>query len=80
MKRLREEFAPRKAQPPQVTVEIPPAGIYDALLPSAQGDEPEEVAAPRGRRDMGGAGSAHVIHAPDMLSIGRMDEGRVLQL
>jgi hypothetical protein len=45
LKRLREEFAPRKAELPQVTVEIPPASIYDALLPSAHEDEPEEVAA-----------------------------------
>jgi hypothetical protein len=39
VKRLREEFAPRAAEPPQVTVEIPPASRYDALLPSAQHDE-----------------------------------------
>ena len=45
MKRLREEFAPRKAELPQVTVEIPAASVYDALLPSAQEDELEEVAA-----------------------------------
>jgi hypothetical protein len=45
VKRLREEFAPRKADLPQVTVEIPAASVYDALLPSAQEDEPEEVAA-----------------------------------
>jgi hypothetical protein len=41
LKRLREEFAPRKAELPQVTVEIPAASVYDALLPSEQ----EEVAA-----------------------------------
>ncbi len=41
VKRLREEFAPRKAELPKVTVEIPTASSYDALLPSAQ----EEVAA-----------------------------------
>jgi hypothetical protein len=45
VKRLREEFAPRKAELPQVTVQIPAASIYDALLPSEQEDEPEEVAA-----------------------------------
>ena len=45
VKRLREEFAPRKAELPQVTVEIPPASIYDALLPSANEDALEEVAA-----------------------------------
>ena len=44
VKRLREEFAPRKAELPQVTVEIPPASKYDALLPSEQ-DREEEVAA-----------------------------------
>jgi len=45
VKRLREEFAPRKAEQPQVTVEIPAASVYDALLPSEQEDEPEEVTA-----------------------------------
>jgi len=45
VKRLREEFAPRKAELPQVTVEIPAPSVYDALLPSEQADEPEEVAA-----------------------------------
>jgi hypothetical protein len=45
VKRLREEFAPRKAELPQVTVEIPAASVYDVLLPSAHEDEPEEVAA-----------------------------------
>lgn len=45
VKRLREEFAPRKAELPQLTVEIPAASVYDALLPSEQQDEPEEVAA-----------------------------------
>jgi len=45
VKRLREEFAPRKAELPQVTVEMPAASRYDALLPSEQEDEPEEVAA-----------------------------------
>jgi hypothetical protein len=44
VRRLREEFAPRKAELPQVTVEIPAASVYDALLPSEQEDEPEEVA------------------------------------
>ena len=44
VKRLREEFAPRKTELPQVTVEIPAPSVYDALLPSEQEDEPEEVA------------------------------------
>ena len=39
MKRLREEFAPRKPEVPQVTVVIPPASRYDALLPSGQTDD-----------------------------------------
>jgi hypothetical protein len=43
VKRLREEFAPRKTEVPQVRVEIPAASIYDALLPSEQ--EQERVAA-----------------------------------
>jgi len=45
VKRLREEFAPRKAELPQVTVQIPAPSIYDALLPSEQEHETEEVAA-----------------------------------
>jgi hypothetical protein len=45
VKRLSEEFAPRQAELPQVTVEIPPARKYDALLPSAQDREEDEVAA-----------------------------------
>ena len=45
VKGLREEFAPRKAELPQITVVIPAASVYDALLPSANEDEPEEVAA-----------------------------------
>jgi len=36
IEQLRAEFAPRKAELPEVTVEIPPVSIYDALLPSAQ--------------------------------------------
>jgi hypothetical protein len=43
VKRLREEFAPRKAELPQVTIEFPPASSYDALLPSEQAQD--EVAA-----------------------------------
>jgi hypothetical protein len=43
--RLRAEFAPRKPELPQITVEIPAVSVYDALLPSAHEDEPEEVAA-----------------------------------
>jgi len=45
LKRLREEFAPRKPELPQITVEIPAASVYDVLLPSAHEDEAEEVAA-----------------------------------
>jgi hypothetical protein len=45
LQRLREEFAPRIPELPQITVEIPPASIYDLLLPSAQVNELEEVAA-----------------------------------
>jgi hypothetical protein len=45
VKRLREEFAPRHAELPQITVEIPAASVYDALLPSAHEDESEAVAA-----------------------------------
>ena len=45
VKRLREEFAPRKTEVPHVTVEIPPPSVYDALLPSAQAPEQEEVVA-----------------------------------
>jgi hypothetical protein len=45
VKRLREEFAPRKTESPTVTVVIPPASRYDALLPSEQEEELEAVAA-----------------------------------
>ena len=45
VQRLREEFAPRHAELPQITVEIPAASVYDALLPSAHEDESEAVAA-----------------------------------
>jgi len=45
VKRLREEFAPRTTEVPQITVEIPSAGTYDALLASQQQDAAEEVAA-----------------------------------
>ena len=45
LQRLREEFAPRIPELPQITVEIPAASIYDALLPSAQANELEAVAA-----------------------------------
>ena len=45
VKRLREEFVPRAAEVPLVTVEMPPASRYDALLPSAQAVELAEVAA-----------------------------------
>jgi hypothetical protein len=36
VKRLREEFMPRKAEVPVVTVVMPPASRYDALMPSEQ--------------------------------------------
>jgi hypothetical protein len=45
LKRLRAEFAPRQPELPQITIEIPAASVYDALLPSAQVNELEEVAA-----------------------------------
>jgi hypothetical protein len=45
VKRLREEFTPRRTEVRQVTVEIPPPSIYDALLPSTQATEQEEVLA-----------------------------------
>ena len=45
LKRLREEFAPHTTEVPQITVEIPSVSHYDALLPSAQDDELEEVVA-----------------------------------
>jgi hypothetical protein len=45
LQQLRAEFAPRQPALPQITVEIPAASVYDALLPSAQVDELEEVAA-----------------------------------
>jgi hypothetical protein len=43
VKRLREEFAPRQVELPQVTVLLPPISRYDTLLPSAH--EPPAVAA-----------------------------------
>jgi hypothetical protein len=48
IKMLREEFAPRRSSVPQLTVEIPPASVYDALLPSQQAahrDKRQKVAA-----------------------------------
>ena len=45
IKALREEFVPREAELPQITVVMPAASVYDALLPSANEDAPEEVAA-----------------------------------
>jgi hypothetical protein len=45
IKRLREEFAPRTTEVPQITVEIPSVSHYDALLPSVQDDKLEEVVA-----------------------------------
>ena len=44
VKRLREEFAPRKVELPLITVEMPMAKVYDALLPSEQADELEVAA------------------------------------
>jgi hypothetical protein len=43
VKRLREEFAPHKTEVPLVTVEIPLASRYDALLPSGRDVELEKV-------------------------------------
>ena len=40
----REEFAPRKVELPLITVEMPMARVYDALLPSEQTDELEVAA------------------------------------
>jgi hypothetical protein len=45
VKRLREEFAARATEVPQVTVEIPPASRYDALLPSRRAQALEKVVA-----------------------------------
>ena len=45
VKRLREEFAPRKAELPQSRSRSRRPAVYDALLPSKQDDELEEVAA-----------------------------------
>ena len=45
VKQLREEFAPRPAELPPITVVIPAASVYDALLPSANEGILEEVAA-----------------------------------
>jgi hypothetical protein len=45
LQQLRAEFAPRQPELPQITIEIPAPSVYDALLPSAQVDELEEVAA-----------------------------------
>jgi hypothetical protein len=45
VKQLREEFAPRPAELPPITIVIPAASVYDALLPSANEDILEEVAA-----------------------------------
>ena len=36
LERLREEFAPRTAALPHVSVDLPPVSVYDALLPSTQ--------------------------------------------
>ena len=41
LKKLREEFAPRKPEIPLITVVMPAARSYDALLPSEQRDELE---------------------------------------
>lgn len=42
VKHLREEFAPRKADLPQITVQMPAPSRYDALLPSEQAHEEED--------------------------------------
>ena len=39
VKRLREESAPERSEVPLITVEIPAARTYDALLPSEQAEE-----------------------------------------
>ena len=39
VKRLRDEFAPNRAEVPVIRVEIPAARIYDVLLPSEQAEE-----------------------------------------
>jgi hypothetical protein len=44
LRKLREEFAPRKVELPLITVEMPMARVYDALLPSEQTDELEVAA------------------------------------
>ena len=44
LKKLREEFAPRNVELPLITVEMPMARVYDALLPSEHADELEVVA------------------------------------
>ena len=44
VKRLREEFAPRTFELPLITVEMPTARIYDALLPSEQANDLEVAA------------------------------------
>jgi len=45
VKRLRDELVPRKTAVPVITVEIPPASRYDALLPGARADAFDEVPA-----------------------------------
>ena len=44
LKQLRDEFAPRKTEIPLITVVMPAARSYDALLPSEQRDELEVTA------------------------------------
>ena len=44
VKRLRQEFAPRTVELPLITVQMPAASSYDALLPSEQADELEVAA------------------------------------
>ncbi|MCX2862254.1 IS21 family transposase [Paucibacter sp. PLA-PC-4] len=43
VEQLRSDLAPRKTAVPLITVKIPPASRYDALLPSAQPNELDEV-------------------------------------
>ena len=45
VKRLRDELVPRKTAVPAITVEIPPASRYDALLPSGRAITFDEVPA-----------------------------------
>ena len=45
MERLRAELAPRRTAVPTITVDIPPASLYDKLLPSARAAALQEAQA-----------------------------------